>query len=77
MLSVAKLRAARRAYYEQAVAAGLDDYTRVGASRRAWCGSGAEALGLLGVVASWQRAAPTVADQGTRWTALSADSLAT
>ncbi len=51
MLSVAKLAAGQEAYYEQQVASGLDDYLAGrGESPGLWVGSGAEALGLDGVV---------------------------
>ncbi len=47
MLSVAKLKAKRRAYYCDALAAGLDDYCRgVGEAPGHWVGRGAEILGL-------------------------------
>src|SRR4051794_19239355 len=48
---VVKLTRGQEAYYEQAVAAGLDDYyAGRGDSPGVRCGSGADALGLLGVV---------------------------
>ncbi len=51
MLSVAKLTLGQEAYYEQQVAAGLDDYyAGRGESPGLWAGSGAAELGLLGVV---------------------------
>ena len=51
MLSVAKLKAKRRAYYCDALAAGLDDYYRgVGEAPGHWIGRGAEILGLAGKV---------------------------
>jgi conjugative relaxase-like TrwC/TraI family protein len=51
VLSVAKLTLGQEAYYEQAVAAGLDDYNAGrGESPGLWSGSGAEAIGLVGVV---------------------------
>ena len=51
MLSVAKLTVGQEAYYEQQVAAGLDDYyAGRGESPGIWAGSGAELLGLGGVV---------------------------
>ncbi len=51
MLSVAKLTLGQEAYYEQQVARGLDDYyAGRGESPGLWAGSGAEGLGLVGVV---------------------------
>ena len=51
VLSVAKLTLGQEAYYEQQVAAGLDDYyAGRGESPGLWAGNGAEGLGLLGVV---------------------------
>src|SRR3954451_5263469 len=51
MLSVAKLALGRGSYYEQQVAGGLDDYyAGRGESPGLWAGSGASALGLVGVV---------------------------
>ena len=51
MLSVAKLTLGQEAYYEQQVAAGLDDYyAGRGESPGLWAGSGAGGLGLAGVV---------------------------
>ncbi|MGH3072076.1 MAG: MobF family relaxase [Gaiellaceae bacterium] len=51
MLSVAKLTVGQEAYYEQQVAAGLDDYyAGRGESPGIWAGHGAELLGLDGVV---------------------------
>ena len=51
MLSVAKLTLGQEAYYEQQVARGLDDYyAGRGESPGIWAGSGAGALGLIGVV---------------------------
>jgi conjugative relaxase-like TrwC/TraI family protein len=51
MLSVAKLTLGQEAYYEQQVARGLDDYyAGRGESPGIWAGSGAEGLGLVGVV---------------------------
>ncbi|HEY2935284.1 MAG TPA: MobF family relaxase [Gaiellaceae bacterium] len=51
MLSIAKLTLGQEAYYEQQVARGLDDYyAGRGESPRIWAGSGAEGLGLVGVV---------------------------
>jgi conjugative relaxase-like TrwC/TraI family protein len=51
MLSVAKLTVGQEAYYEQQVAAGVDDYyTGRGESPGIWAGRGAELLGLGGVV---------------------------
>lgn len=51
MLSVAKLKAERRAYYCDALAAGLDDYyLGVGEAPGPWVGRGAEILGLAGEV---------------------------
>ena len=55
MLSVAKLTRGQEAYYEQAVASGLDDYyAGRGESPGVWCGSGADELGLVGVVGDGQ-----------------------
>jgi len=52
VLSVAKLTLGQEAYYEQQVAAGLDDYyAGRGESPGLWVGSGASGLGLMGVVA--------------------------
>lgn len=51
MLSVAKLKAPRRAYYCDELAAGLDDYyLGVGEAPGHWVGRGAEILGLAGTV---------------------------
>ena len=51
VLSVAKLTSGQEAYYEQQVANGLDDYyAGRGESPGQWTGSGAEGLGLSGVV---------------------------
>ncbi len=51
VLSVAKLALGQEAYYEQQVAGGLDDYyAGRGESPGMWVGSGAESLGLAGVV---------------------------
>ena len=51
MLSVAKLTLGQKAYYEQQVAGGLDDYyAGRGESPGLWAGSGASRLGLIGVV---------------------------
>jgi conjugative relaxase-like TrwC/TraI family protein len=51
VLSVAKLAAGQEAYYEQQVASGLEDYLAGrGESPGLWVGSGAEDLGLSGVV---------------------------
>ena len=51
MLSVAKLVPGQEAYYEQSVAAGLDDYyAGRGESPGVWTGQGARELGLVGVV---------------------------
>jgi conjugative relaxase-like TrwC/TraI family protein len=51
MLSVAKLTVGQEAYYEQQVARGVDDYyAGRGESPGIWAGSGAQALGLAGVV---------------------------
>ena len=51
VLSVAKLTLGQEAYYEQQVAGGLDDYyAGRGESPGLWAGSGASALGLVGVV---------------------------
>ncbi len=51
VLSVAKLTVGQEAYYEQQVAAGLDDYyAGRGESPGIWAGRGAELLGLAGVV---------------------------
>ena len=51
MLSVAKLTVGQEAYYEQQVAAGLDDYyAGRGESPGMWAGRGAELLGADGVV---------------------------
>jgi conjugative relaxase-like TrwC/TraI family protein len=51
MLSVAKLALGQEAYYEQQVALGLDDYyAGRGESPGLWAGSGADGLGLHGVV---------------------------
>lgn len=51
VLSVAKLTVGQEAYYEQQVAAGLDDYyAGRGESPGIWAGRGAELLGLGGVV---------------------------
>src|ERR687888_290375 len=51
MLSVAKLSPGQERYYERAVADGLDDYyAGRGESPGVWAGSGAQALGLEGVV---------------------------
>jgi len=51
MLSVAKLALGQEAYYEQQVALGLDDYyAGRGESPGLWAGSGADGLGLDGVV---------------------------
>jgi conjugative relaxase-like TrwC/TraI family protein len=51
LLSVAKLTAGQEAYYEQQVAAGLDDYyAGRGESPGIWAGRGAEKVGLVGVV---------------------------
>ncbi len=51
MLSVAKLTVGQETYYEQQVAAGLDDYyAGRGESPGIWSGRGAELLGLGGVV---------------------------
>src|SRR5712691_2507976 len=52
VLSVAKLTLGQEAYYEQQVAAGLDDYyAGRGESPGLWAGSGVESLGLAGLVA--------------------------
>ncbi len=52
MLSVAKLAPGREAYYEQAVAGGLDDYhAGRGEAPGEWVGAGALELGLAGTVA--------------------------
>jgi hypothetical protein len=51
VLSVAKLTLGQEAYYEQQVARGLDDYyAGRGESPGIWTGSGADGLGLVGVV---------------------------
>ena len=51
MLSVAKLTVGQEAYYEQQVAAGLDDYyAGRGESPGIWAGRGAELLGVDGVL---------------------------
>jgi conjugative relaxase-like TrwC/TraI family protein len=51
VLSVAKLAAGQEAYYEHQVASGLEDYLAGrGESPGLWVGSGAEELGLAGVV---------------------------
>ncbi len=51
MLSVAKLTPGQEAYYERAVAAGLDDYyAGKGESPGIWAGAGAASLGLEGEV---------------------------
>ncbi|HET7486329.1 MAG TPA: MobF family relaxase [Acidimicrobiales bacterium] len=51
MLSVAKLKAPRRAYYCDALATGLEDYyLGVGEAPGHWVGQGAEILGLAGRV---------------------------
>ncbi|MBA3232721.1 MAG: relaxase domain-containing protein, partial [Propionibacteriales bacterium] len=51
MLTVAKLTLGQEAYYEQQVAAGVDDYyAGRGESPGLWAGRGAEGLGLAGVV---------------------------
>lgn len=51
MLSVAKLKAPRRAYYCDELAAGLEDYyLGVGEAPGHWVGRGAEILGLAGTV---------------------------
>jgi conjugative relaxase-like TrwC/TraI family protein len=51
VLSVAKLAAGQEAYYEHQVASGLEDYLAGrGESPGLWVGSGAEDLGLAGVV---------------------------
>jgi conjugative relaxase-like TrwC/TraI family protein len=51
VLSVAKLTVGQEAYYEQQVAAGVDDYyAGRGESPGIWAGSGAQSLGLVGVV---------------------------
>jgi conjugative relaxase-like TrwC/TraI family protein len=51
VLSVAKLAAGQEAYYEQQVASGFEDYLAGrGESPGLWVGSGAEDLGLAGVV---------------------------
>jgi conjugative relaxase-like TrwC/TraI family protein len=51
MLSVAKLTLGQEAYYEQQVAAGLDDYyAGRGESPGLWAGGGVGGLGLVGVV---------------------------
>ena len=51
MLSVAKLTVGQEAYYEQQVAAGVDDYyAGRGESPGIWAGRSAEKLGLVGVV---------------------------
>jgi conjugative relaxase-like TrwC/TraI family protein len=51
VLSVAKLTVGQEAYYEQQVAAGLDDYyAGRGESPGIWAGRGTELLGLGGVV---------------------------
>jgi conjugative relaxase-like TrwC/TraI family protein len=51
VLSVAKLTLGQEAYYEQQVAGGLDDYyAGRGESPGLWAGSGADGLGLAGVV---------------------------
>jgi len=51
VLSVAKLTVGQEAYYEQQVAAGLDDYyAGRGESPGIWAGRGTELLGLAGVV---------------------------
>jgi conjugative relaxase-like TrwC/TraI family protein len=51
VLSVAKLTLGQEAYYEQQVARGLDDYyAGRGESPGIWTGSGAQGLGLVGVV---------------------------
>ena len=51
LLSVAKLTVGQEAYYEQQVAAGLDDYyAGRGESPGIWAGRGAELLSLAGVV---------------------------
>ncbi len=52
MLSVAKLAPGQEAYYEASVARGIDEYyAGRGESPGIWTGGGAEALGLVGVVA--------------------------
>ena len=52
MLSIAKLSPGQEGYYERSVAGGLDDYyAGRGESPGIWAGSGAESLGLDGVVA--------------------------
>ncbi|MBA3330671.1 MAG: relaxase domain-containing protein [Actinobacteria bacterium] len=52
MLTVAKLTLGQEAYYEQQVAAGVDDYyAGRGESPGLWAGRGADGLGLAGVVA--------------------------
>ncbi|MGH3043054.1 MAG: MobF family relaxase [Gaiellaceae bacterium] len=51
MLSVRKLTVGQEAYYEQQVAAGLDDYfAGRGESPGIWAGGGAAEIGLAGVV---------------------------
>ena len=51
VLSVAKLTPGQEGYYDRSVAAGLDDYyAGRGESPGIWAGSGAEELGLAGVV---------------------------
>lgn len=55
MLSVAKLTPGQESYYEQSVAAGLDDYyAGRGESPGLWIGRGAAELGLEGVVQDGQ-----------------------
>jgi conjugative relaxase-like TrwC/TraI family protein len=55
MLSVAKLTPGQERYYEQSVAAGIDDYyAGRGESPGIWTGQGAAALGLEGVVEDGQ-----------------------
>ena len=52
MLSIAKLAPGQEAYYERSVAQGVDDYyAGRGESPGIWAGAGAEAIGLIGVVA--------------------------
>src|SRR5262245_10256148 len=51
MLSVAKLSPGQETYYERSVAGGIDEYYEGGGeSPGVWAGSGAAALGLVGVV---------------------------
>jgi len=51
VLSVAKLTVGQEAYYEQQVAAGLDDYyAGRGEAPGIWAGRSAQRLGLVGVV---------------------------